>query len=45
MAIQRRKKIKTVIVDNRTDPNIQVRTVKPIRILKVDNTDKKSKYH
>ena len=42
MAIQRRKEIKTVIVDNRADPKLKVRTVKPIKISKVDNTNKKN---
>ena len=42
MAIQRRKEVKTVIVDNRSDPKIKVRTVKPIKISKIDNTNKKS---
>mgnify|MGYP000061362870 CR=1 FL=1 len=45
MAIQRRKKIKSVVVDNRNVPDVKVRVVKPIRISKIDNTTKKNKYY
>ena len=42
MAIQRRKEVKTVIVDNRANPKVKERTVKPIKIAKIDNTNKKN---
>ena len=45
MAIQRRKKVKSVVIDNRNVPNVKVSTVKNIKISKIDNTSKKNQHY
>ena len=45
MAVQRRKKIKSVEIDNRSVPSVKVSTVNNIKISKIDNTAKKNQYY